>query len=92
MLDDTDDMKVIKRFFSYEHFYVMYCTFWELDQDHDYLIDKDDLLKYDTHALSRRAADRIFAEIPRRFTSGHPGRMCYEDFLYFLLCDQDRVQ
>lgn len=89
-LDRVEDMKLIRQFFSYEHFYVIYCTFWELDTDHDSLLDKDDLLKYDTHALSRKAADRIFSEVPRKFQSGHPGRMCYEDFIYFLLCDQDR--
>ncbi|CAD7957141.1 unnamed protein product [Amoebophrya sp. A120] len=90
-LDQIEDMKMIRKFFSYEHFYVIYCTFWELDNDHDCLLDKDDLLKYDTHALSRRAVDRIFSEIPRKFTSGHEGRMCYEDFIFFLLCDQDRL-
>eukprot|EP00391_Amoebophrya_sp_Ameob2_P009156 CAMPEP_0178985860 /NCGR_PEP_ID=MMETSP0795-20121207/2386_1 /TAXON_ID=88552 /ORGANISM="Amoebophrya sp., Strain Ameob2" /LENGTH=1010 /DNA_ID=CAMNT_0020676863 /DNA_START=241 /DNA_END=3273 /DNA_ORIENTATION=- len=90
-LDEIEDMKTIRRFFSYEHFYVIYCTFWELDSDHDCLLDKDDLLKYDTHALSRRAAERIFSEIPRKFTSGHRGRMCYDDFIFFLLCDQDRL-
>ncbi|CAD7932510.1 unnamed protein product [Amoebophrya sp. A25] len=91
-LDHIEDMKMVRKYFSYEHFYVIYCTFWELDNDHDCLLDKDDILKYDTHALSRKAADRIFAEIPRKFTSGHEGRMCYEDFIYFLLCDQDRLQ
>ena len=70
--EDYDDMKMIRDYFSYEHFYVIYClelsririnqladflenlrhafprgTFWELDSDHDFLLDKDDLLKYD---------------------------------------------
>jgi len=89
-LADHDDIKMARDYFSYEHFYVIYCTFWELDADHDFLLDKDDLLKYDGHALSRRAIDRIFSEIPTKFTSGVPGRMGYEDFIRFLLCDQDR--
>lgn len=33
-------------YFSYEHFYVIYCKFWELDTDHDLIIDKTDLLRY----------------------------------------------
>jgi len=89
-LADHDDIKMVRDYFSYEHFYVIYCTFWELDSDHDFLLDKDDLLKYDGHALSRRAIDRIFSEIPTKFTSAVPGRMGYEDFIRFLLCDQDR--
>jgi len=89
-LADHDDIKMARDYFSYEHFYVIYCTFWELDADHDFLLDKDDLLKYDGYALSRRAIDRIFSEIPTKFTSGVPGRMGYEDFIRFLLCDQDR--
>mmetsp|Transcript_18069 Transcript_18069/g.54487 ORF Transcript_18069/g.54487 Transcript_18069/m.54487 type:complete len:565 (-) Transcript_18069:90-1784(-) len=89
-LADHDDIKMVRDYFSYEHFYVIYCTFWELDSDHDFLLDKDDLLKYDGHALSRRTVDRIFSEIPTKFTSAVPGKMGYEDFIRFLLCDQDR--
>jgi len=89
-LSEQPDIKMVRDYFSYEHFYVMYCTFWELDSDHDFLLDKDDLLKYDGHALSRRAIERIFSEIPTKFTSAVPGKMGYEDFIHFLLCDQDR--
>jgi len=89
-LAENDDIKMVRDYFSYEHFYVIYCTFWELDSDHDFLLDKDDLLKYDGHALSRRTVDRIFSEIPTKFTSAVEGKMGYEDFIRFLLCDQDR--
>lgn len=89
-LADHDDIKMVRDYFSYEHFYVIYCTFWELDSDHDFLLDKDDLLKYDGHALSRRTVDRIFSETPTKFISAVPGKMGYEDFIRFLLCDQDR--
>ena len=27
-------------YFSYKHFYVLYCRFWELDTDHDGVISK----------------------------------------------------
>lgn len=33
-------------FFSYEHFYVIYCKFWELDTDHDLEIDAQDLMRH----------------------------------------------
>ena len=51
------------RYFSYEHFYVIYCKFWELDTDHDFLIDKENLIKYGNHALTYRIVDRIFSEV-----------------------------
>jgi len=35
MLDDITDINRITDYFSYEHFYVTYCKFWELDTDHD---------------------------------------------------------
>jgi len=88
-LDNTDDINTIRHFFSYEHFYVLYCKFWDLDSDHDFLIDKDDLVKYDGHAYSPRAIDRVFSEM--KFTSGIPGKMNYDDFVWFILSDEDKT-
>lgn len=51
------------RYFSYEHFYVIYCKFWELDTDHDFLIDKENLIRYGNHALTYRIVDRIFSQV-----------------------------
>lgn len=51
------------RYFSYEHFYVIYCKFWELDADHDFLIDKENLIRYGNHALTYRIVDRIFTQV-----------------------------
>jgi serine/threonine-protein phosphatase 2A regulatory subunit B'' len=90
-LDTTDDINKVRDYFSYEHFYVLYCKFWELDTDHDFLLDKEDLLKYDGHAFSRKAIDRIFSEVPMTFTSGRPGKMAYEDFCWFLIADEDKT-
>ena len=39
----------ITDYFSYEHFYVIYCKFWELDSDHDLLIDAQDLSRHADH-------------------------------------------
>ena len=55
-----DDINKVRQYFSYEHFYVLYCRFWELDTDHDFMIYKEDFSKYESHALSRKAVDRIF--------------------------------
>ncbi|KAJ1911694.1 Serine/threonine-protein phosphatase 2A regulatory subunit B'' subunit alpha, partial [Tieghemiomyces parasiticus] len=47
------------RCFSYKHFYVIYCNFWELDSDHDMLIDLNDLLRYHENAVSERVLHRV---------------------------------
>jgi serine/threonine-protein phosphatase 2A regulatory subunit B'' len=80
----------VLRYFSYEHFYVIYCKFWELDTDHDFLIDKENLIRYGNHSLTYRIVDRIFTQIPRKFTSMTEGKMGYEDFVYFILSEEDK--
>ena len=95
------------QFFSYEHFYVLYCKFWELDLDHDFIIDREDLLRYGSHALTCRIVDRIFAFYGRPAddkdkTSAKEGgggdpaaaavSMGYEAFVWFLLSEEDKTQ
>ncbi|XP_055836329.1 serine/threonine protein phosphatase 2A regulatory subunit B''beta-like [Solanum dulcamara] len=88
--DEEDDINKVLRYFSYEHFYVIYCKFWELDTDHDFLIDKENLIRYGNHALTYRIVDRIFSQVPRKFTSKVEGKMGYEDFVYFILSEEDK--
>ncbi|KAL8551960.1 hypothetical protein ACS0TY_000855 [Phlomoides rotata] len=88
--DEEEDINKVLRYFSYEHFYVMYCKFWELDTDHDFLIDKENLIRYGNHALTYRIVDRIFSQVPRKFTSKVEGKMGYEDFIYFILSEEDK--
>ncbi len=45
-LEQEEDINRIHDYFSYEHFYVIYCKFWELDADHDLFISRDDLAKH----------------------------------------------
>ena len=59
-VNQEEDINAVRNFFSYEHFYVLYCKFWELDEDHDFFISKDDFSKYSGHALSRKVVDKIF--------------------------------
>ncbi|XP_052185740.1 serine/threonine protein phosphatase 2A regulatory subunit B''beta isoform X1 [Diospyros lotus] len=88
--DEEEDINKVLRYFSYEHFYVIYCKFWELDTDHDFLIDKENLIRYGNHALTYRIVDRIFSEVARKFTSKVEGKMGYEDFVYFILAEEDK--
>ncbi|KAK8545483.1 hypothetical protein V6N12_026317 [Hibiscus sabdariffa] len=88
--DEEEDINKVLRYFSYEHFYVIYCKFWELDTDHDFLIDKENLIRYGNHALTYRIVDRIFSQVPRKFTSKVEGKMGYEDFVYFILAEEHK--
>ncbi|KAH8046997.1 hypothetical protein JL722_13335 [Aureococcus anophagefferens] len=63
-LDGDPDINKELSYFSYEHFYVLYCRFWELDGDHDARLSRDDVLKYGGHRLSRAIVDRVFDAAP----------------------------
>ena len=87
LVDEEEDINKVTRYFSYEHFYVLYCRFWELDHDRDYRITREDLLKYGDHSLSHMIVDRIFDSAPRPFEHDKVDRehLSYEDFIYFML-------
>lgn len=80
-VDKEEDINKVRNYFSYEHFYVLYCKFYELDTDHDYLISKEDFSRYAGYTLSKKVVDRIFSQIPRKFKSTVDGKMNYEDFV-----------
>jgi len=85
-----EDIHKVREYFSYEHFYVLYCKFWELDTDHDFYLTKEEFSRYDGHALNKLTIDRIFNQVPRLLYSDKPGQLNYRDFIYFMLAEQDR--
>ncbi|MBA0603146.1 hypothetical protein Gorai_003302, partial [Gossypium raimondii] len=50
----------------------------------------ENLIRYGNHALTYRIVDRIFSQVPRKFTSKVEGKMGYEDFVYFILAEEDK--
>lgn len=45
-LEETDDINEVRRLWSYEHFYVLYTTFWKLDDpDHKLMLGKNALIQ-----------------------------------------------
>ncbi|KAG7377855.1 Serine/threonine-protein phosphatase 2A regulatory subunit B'' subunit alpha [Phytophthora pseudosyringae] len=96
-VDEEEDINKVNSYFSYEHFYVLYCKFWELDTDHDFLLSPDDLVRYGGHALTRIIVDRIFERGRRPFarvqtlTAEEKKKMSYEDFIYFMLSEEDKA-
>jgi len=43
--------------------------------DHDFMIDREDLLRYGSHALTYRIVDRIFSGAPRPLACRVAGKM-----------------
>ncbi|KAJ8612656.1 hypothetical protein CTAYLR_002106 [Chrysophaeum taylorii] len=81
-LESTDDVNAEVSYFSYEHFYVLYCCFWDLDSDKDGKLHRLDVLKYGGHRLSRAIVDRIFS---------FKDHLSYPDFVYFMLSEEDKT-
>ena len=96
VVDEEEDINKVNQYFSYEHFYVLYCKFWELDTDHDFSIGPDDLMKYDHHSLTREIIECIFERGLRPFgrtqlPAAERARMGFEDFVYFMLSEEDKT-
>uniref|UniRef100_A0A3Q3QM22 EF-hand domain-containing protein n=1 Tax=Monopterus albus TaxID=43700 RepID=A0A3Q3QM22_MONAL len=91
LLEEEDDINQITDYFSYEHFYVIYCKFWELDSDHDLYIDPKDLARYNDHASSNRIIERLFSgAVTRGNAVQREGRMSYAEFVWFLISEEDK--
>ncbi|XP_072935713.1 uncharacterized protein [Epargyreus clarus] len=96
LLEDEEDINQVTQYFSYEHFYVIYCKFWELDRDHDLFIDKHDLARHNDHALSSRMIERVLSGCvtrgnQNRVTPDGEPRMSYTEFVWFLLAEEDKT-
>ncbi|XP_059766207.1 serine/threonine-protein phosphatase 2A regulatory subunit B'' subunit beta isoform X1 [Balaenoptera ricei] len=91
LLEDEADINQLTEFFSYEHFYVIYCKFWELDTDHDLLIDAQDLARHSDHAISTKMIERIFSgAVTRGKKVQKEGKISYADFVWFLISEEDK--
>ncbi|XP_016322948.1 serine/threonine-protein phosphatase 2A regulatory subunit B'' subunit beta isoform X1 [Sinocyclocheilus anshuiensis] len=91
LLEEEEEINQLTEFFSYEHFYVIYCKFWELDTDHDLYIDQRDLMQHNDQAISHRMIERLFSGAVTRERKVHKeGRLSYTDFVWFLISEEDK--
>ncbi|KAM4608956.1 serine/threonine-protein phosphatase 2A regulatory subunit B'' subunit beta isoform 2-T5 [Polymixia lowei] len=91
LLEQEEDVNQLTEFFSYEHFYVIYCKFWELDSDHDLYIDQRDLARHNDQAISHKMIERIFSgTVTRDRRVYKEGRLSYADFVWFLISEEDK--
>ena len=90
LVDEEEDINKVSELFSYEHFYVLYCRYFELDEDRDGRIGRDELIRYSDHALSDEVVDRIFSHGHRVIPGGNMDQITYIDFVYFMLSEEDK--
>ena len=87
-----DDINNVRQYFSYEHFYVIYCTFFELDSsrepDKELFISKESFSRYDGHSLGRKAVDRRLNKVPKKFVYTEKDMMYFEVFLWYILSEE----
>ncbi|KAK7195067.1 EF-hand domain pair [Novymonas esmeraldas] len=90
-VDSAEDINTVLLFFSYEHFYVLYCRFWELDEDRDMLLAPEDLMRYAPEdVMNPCIVQRVFAGVGRRRRCSVPQRIGYEDFVWFCVSEEDK--
>ncbi|KPA86359.1 hypothetical protein ABB37_00555 [Leptomonas pyrrhocoris] len=87
---DAKDVNLVLDYFSYEHFYVLYCKFWELDTDRDLLVGYEDLCNYGQGSVVTGVIKRVVEGYGRPLSSGVPGKLDFEDFVYFCLSEEDK--
>lgn len=91
LLEQEEDVNQLTEYFSYEHFYVIYCKFWELDTDHDLYIDKKDMARHNDQAISLKMIERIFSgTVTKDRLVFKEGRLSYADFVWFLISEEDK--
>ncbi|KAL9643501.1 hypothetical protein ABK040_010115 [Willaertia magna] len=91
LLEKEQDTNGEINFFAYEHFYVLYCKFLELDTDHDNMLSKEDLMNYGDNSLTEFIIERIMLGHGRKLTAPVHGMMSYEDFVWFCLSEEDKT-
>ncbi|RNF00398.1 protein phosphatase 2 (formerly 2A), regulatory subunit B [Trypanosoma rangeli] len=90
-VDATDDINSVLLYFSYEHFYVLYCRFWELDEDRDMLLSREEFMRYaPAGVMNPVIVARVFGGAARRMTCVREDHMNYEDFVWFCLSEEDK--
>eukprot|EP00842_Homolaphlyctis_polyrhiza_P004864 jgi/Hompol1/5379/HPOL_001960-RA len=90
-LETVEDINWTQDAFSYQHFYVIYCKFWELDRDHDMTIDLSALRRYDGSAMTESILSRVIAGYGKTPSLGASSNlMSYQDFIWFILSVEEK--
>ncbi|KAI9346231.1 hypothetical protein BDR26DRAFT_856096 [Obelidium mucronatum] len=86
-----DDINSTHHVFSYKHFYVIYCTFWELDTDHNMIVEASDMFRYGGGALTDMMMKRVVGGYGKPLALGTASKqLTYKDYIWFMLCVEDK--
>jgi len=87
IVDVDSDINAECNFFSYEHFYVIYCKFWELDCAHSMSISIPELMRYGDSKIN----PKVFERLGKATLRYRKDRMDYADFVWFILAEEDKA-
>lgn len=89
ILDTSQSINDEISYFSYEHFYVLYCKFFDLDRDTDSLVDRQEFSYYDNGCVTPLVLDRILQGKCKSLRVEH--NLDYHDFIWFCLSEEDKT-
>ncbi|OHT02233.1 phosphoprotein phosphatase [Tritrichomonas foetus] len=77
--------------FNYQHFYVTFCKFWDLDSDGDGYLNKEELLKFNDSGITPIVIERYFQAgfYPR--SSNRKKLIDFISFSYLLMSSEDKT-
>ena len=87
-VDTAPDVSDIADFFSYEHFYVLFTKFWELDTEETGKIDVETLATYDDGRISESICRRLLKQFPSHHREDE---ISFTDFVYFVSAVEDKT-
>ena len=85
------DINETHHIFNYQHFYVAFCKFWDLDVDNDGFICKDDMMKFNDSTLSPLIIDRFFKSNSYPRNQSKRQVIDFQAFSYFLISSEDKT-
>lgn len=87
-VENAEDISDITDFLSYEHFYVLFTKFWELDTEETGRIDLDTLATYDENRINKNIVKRLFNQLPSHHLENE---ISFTDFVYFVMAVEDKT-
>lgn len=85
------DLNDSHHIFNYQHFYVTFCRFYDLDSDNDGFITKDDLMKFNEYGISPIIIERFFDSKFYPRSANRKETIDFTSFTYFLISCEDKM-
>ncbi|KAH6590973.1 hypothetical protein BASA50_008973 [Batrachochytrium salamandrivorans] len=90
-LECIDDVNKEVEFFSYQHFYVIYCKFWELNGDQTRTLNFDALRRYDESTMTDAIIKRVVSGAGKPSSGSRVSdAITYSEFVWFILSVEDK--